>query len=152
MARKIEDIFSIFTNLITNIQRCINTIKDKKMKEIGLKSGYVSCLYYLNKLGPLSQSELCDVCDENKAAICRKVEYLAKNNYVEKEAINNAKYKNPIILTTKGKEIADYITNKVNEIIIKASVDLNDHDRDILYSSLETVNLNLKKLIKEEEN
>ncbi len=152
MARKVEDIFSIFTNLITNIQRCINTIKDKNMKAIGLKSGYVSCLFYIGKFGSLSQGQLCDVCNENKAAISRKIEYLEKNGYVEKDLSSNAKYKNPITLTKKGKETADFIANKISEIISKANTEISENDRDILYASLEKINSNLKKIIKEEEN
>lgn len=147
---KLENIFSLFTKLITNIQRCINKIKDANMKALGLKSGHVSCLYYLYKMGPLTQGELCEVCDENKAAISRKIEYLTKNEYTKRDNSNINKYKLPIILTQKGKEIAEYIDTKVNQVISESNAELNDYDRQILYSSLERINQKLNKIIKSE--
>lgn len=148
---KVENIFSIFTNLITNIQRCINKIKDKNMKALGLKSGHVSCLYYLYKIGPMTQAKLVEMCEEDKSAISRKIEYLTKNDYVEKDKSEDGKYKQPINLTPKGQEVSAFIANKINEIIQKSDAELNNNDRQILYTSLEKVNEKLKKIIKEEE-
>lgn len=148
---KVENIFSIFTNLITNIQRCINKIKDTNMKALGLKSGHVSCLYYLYKIGPMSQAKLCEICEEDKSAISRKVEYLTQNDYLEKNSFDDGKYKQPIILTKKGKEVSEFISDKINEVIQKADSELNDNDRQLLYTSLEKINDKLKKIINEEK-
>lgn len=148
---RLENIFTLFTRLITNIQRCIKKIKDKYMRALGLKSGHVSCLYYLYKMGPLTLSELGDICDENKAAISRKIEYLTVNQYVERGNLDNNKYKLPIILTKKGEEIAKFIESKVNEIILEANQDLSDKNREILYSSLEDINNRLQTIIKSKE-
>ena len=147
----LENIFTLFTRLITNIQRCIKKIKDKYMRTLGLKSGHVSCLYYLYKMGPLTLSQLGDICDENKAAISRKVEYLTANQYVERSSQDNNKYKLPIILTKKGEKIAKFIESKINEIILEANQDLSNKNRDILYSSLENINVRLQTIIKNKE-
>ena len=142
----VNDIFSIFTRLITNIQRCIIKIKDKNMKSIGLKSGHVSCLYYLYKSGPLSQTELCEICNENKASISRKLDYLTKNDYTRRDISETNKYKNPIVLTEKGRQIAVFIDSKVKEIILEADSVLNENERINLYSSLEKINTKLQKM------
>lgn len=147
---KEKNIFSLFTGLITNIFRCINKIKDKYMKVLGLKSGHVSCLYYLFKLGPMTQKELCAVCDENKSAISRKVEYLTNHDYILRTQ-EEGKYKLPINLSKKGKDIAKFIDDKINEVVSEANAELNDRSREILYSSLEKINNKLKNLIKYEE-
>ena len=43
------------------------------------------------------------------------------------------------------------MSDKINEIIQKSDAELNNNDRQILYTSLEKVNEKLKKIIKEEE-
>lgn len=110
------------------------------------KTSYLSCLYYLCKFGPMSQMRLCEVCDENKSAICRKIEYLTQHDYVQKDTSADTKYKKSISLTIKGKKIAQYISSKVNEIIEKANADFSDTERALLYSGLEKVNQKLKKI------
>ncbi len=142
-----KNIFSLFTGLITNIFRCINKIKQKYMKSLGLKSGHVSCLYYLFKLGPMSHKELCTVCDENKSAISRKVEYLTNHDYIVRTQ-EEGKYKLPIKLSKKGTDIAKFIDDKINEIVGVANAGLGNRSRQILYSSLEKINNKLNELIK----
>ncbi len=147
----VKEIFSLFTRLLTNIQRCINKIKNSNMKALGLKSGYVSCLYYLYKMGAMSQTELCEICNEDKASISRKLEYLTKNGYVSRELNESAnKYKLPIVLTKKGEEIANFIDKKVSEIIIDADSSLKENEREILYFSLGKINDKLQQLSKVE--
>ena len=70
--------FETFTLLISQISRSIRKIKTEEMAEFKLKSPHVSCLYYLYKEKTLTAKELCDICDEDKAAISRSLLYLEK--------------------------------------------------------------------------
>lgn len=141
-----ENRFGIFTGLLTNIKRCIQKLKNDYMEKMGLKSTHVSCLYNLYKSKHLTLTELCEVCDENKAAISRTVDYLVENKYVEKKYDETTKYKVPLTLTKKGEEIGQYIDKKVDEIVDLASVGINDKDREILYASLNSINKNLQMI------
>ena len=77
------DRYSRFTILINRISRSIHRIKDDAMCKYGLKSAHVSCLYYLYKEGkPLTARELCDACEEDKAAVSRAIDLLCKEGYV----------------------------------------------------------------------
>ena len=71
--------FETFTVLIAKISRSIRRIKAEEMSEFHLKGPHVSCLYYLTQLGPLTAGQLCDRCEEDKAAVSRSLEYLEQN-------------------------------------------------------------------------
>ena len=66
-----EERFETFTVLITRISRSIKRIKADEMADFELKGPHVSCLYYLSQRDGMTAAELCERCDEDKAAICR---------------------------------------------------------------------------------
>ena len=76
-----EERFAAFTVLIAKINRNIRRIKTEEMAEFHLKGPHVACLYHLTTAGPLTAGELCDRCDEDKAAISRSLDFLAKERY-----------------------------------------------------------------------
>ena len=93
--------FETFTVLIAKISRSIRRIKAEEMSEFHLKGPHVSCLYYLTQLGPLTAGQLCDRCEEDKAAVSRSLEYLEQNGYVTRP---DKRYRSPLTLTEKGQE------------------------------------------------
>ena len=68
-----ENRFETFTVLISSISRSIRRLKTEETAEFNLKSPHVSCLYYLLKHGNMTATELCELCDEDKAAISRSI-------------------------------------------------------------------------------
>ncbi len=140
-----EKRFETFTVLISNINRSIRKIKTEEMAEFNLKSPHVSCIYYLYKKTTLTAKDLCDVCDEDKAAISRSIDYLEKNNYLTCSSNAKKRYKAYLELTQKGKEVGQIIANKIDNILNIASGTLSEEDRIILYKSLSLINNNLQK-------
>ena len=69
-----EDRFETFTVLIARISRSIRRLKAEEMERLGLKGPHVSCLYYLSLYDELTAAELCERCDEDKAAISRSID------------------------------------------------------------------------------
>ena len=116
------------------------------MAEFDLKSTHVSCLYYLYSENTLTAKELCDICDEDKAAISRSLEYLENNGYLKCESKTVKRYKSPIELTEKGKIIANKISEKIERILEEASIGLSEENRVIFYKSLSLISENLEKL------
>lgn len=141
-----ENRFKMFTVLNSKINRCIRKIKNEEMAEFDLKSTHVSCLYYLYVENTLTAKELCDICDEDKAAISRSLEYLESNGYLKCQSKTVKRYKSPIELTEKGKIIANKISEKIELILEEASAGLSDENRVILYQSLNLISGNLEKL------
>ena len=141
-----ENRFKMFTVLTSKINRCIRKIKTEEMAEFDLKSTHVSCLYYLYSENTLTAKELCDICDEDKAAISRSLEYLENNGYLKCESKTFKRYKSPIELTEKGKIIAYKISEKIEQILEEASIGLSEENRVIFYKSLSLISENLEKL------
>ena len=74
-----EERFKTFTVLIAKINRNIRKIKNREMVEYGLRSAHISCLYYLYSAEALTATELCELCEEDKATISRALVYLEEN-------------------------------------------------------------------------
>ncbi len=141
------DRFSKFTILVNRIVRNIHRIKSGETSKLGLKGAHVSCLYYLYRSeSPLTARELCDVCDEDKAAISRAVDFLCREGYVNCESTAAKRYRSPLALTEKGAEAGRYLAERVDSILVEASRGLSDGDREIFYRSLDLVSANLQKI------
>ena len=138
--------FETFTVQIARISRCIRKIKTEEMREFSLKTPHVSCLYYLYCRGPLTAKELCDICDEDKAAVSRTLIYLENNDYVFCESKAQKRYKEPIMLTEKGKQVAQMIEEKINRILKETSVGLSESELEIFYRGLTLIGNNLQKI------
>lgn len=137
--------FKTFTILIAKISRNIRRIKTEVMSEYNLKCPHVSCLYYLYSEGALTAKKLCDVCDEDKGAISRSVEYLISEGYI-KSVSDGKKYKSLLKLTEKGKEVGEYVATKINEVLEIASKGVTDEERNIMYKSLACISDNLQDI------
>ena len=141
-----ENRFKLFTILNSKINRYIRRIKTEEMSEFDLKSTHVSCLYYLYEQKGLTAKELCDICDEDKAAISRSLDFLENNEYLKCNSKTTKRYKSPIELTEKGEIVAKKISDKIDRILDEASVGLTEENRVIFYQSLNLISENLEKI------
>ncbi len=138
--------FETFTVLMAKINRSIRKIKTEEMAEFNLKSPHVSCIYYLYRANSLTAKELCDVCDEDKANISRSIDYLETNGYLTCASKAQKRYKSPLELTEKGKEVGKRISEKVDAVLHAVSDGLSEEKRAIMYESLEIIAGNLQKI------
>ena len=74
--------FETFTLLVNRISRSIRRIKIQEMAEYGLRGAHISCLYHLYLAGPLTATDLCERCEEDKATISRALPFLEENGYL----------------------------------------------------------------------
>ena len=144
-----EERFQAFTVLIAKINRSIRKIKAEEMAEFHLKSPHVSCIYYLYQTGSLTAKALCNVCEEDKAAISRSIDYLESNGYVTCNTEAKKRYKSPLCLTEKGNMVGEIIARKIDAILDLASAGLSIEHREILYKSLALIETNLEKICNE---
>ena len=138
--------FETFTLLLSKINRNIRKIKTEEMCEFNLKSNHVSCLFYLYKLGKLTATELCELCQEDKATTSRLLEHLEKDDYVKCDSSQKKRYNSYFVLTEKGIKLGKFISNKINEILEKASIGISEENRKIMYETLKTISNNLDKI------
>lgn len=139
--------FEIFTTQIAKVSRFVRKIKTAETAEFNLKSTHVSCLYYLYKYpAGLTARELSDICDEDKAAISRSVEYLEHQGLIKANAKTEKRWKSALLLTEAGSVVAKGIATKVDKIVEVASYGLTEENRKIFYESLQIICENLQKL------
>ncbi len=131
--------FETFTVLMTKISRNIRKIKAGVMSEFDLKSAHVSCVYYLYKSGPLTATELCEACEEDKAAVSRSIDYLEKNGYIVCDSETAKRYKTPLRLTDKGNEIGRRLADRVDSVLDEVGAEMGDEMRKTMYESLSIV-------------
>lgn len=141
-----EERFETFTVLVTKLSRAIRRIKTEEMAEFDLKSPHVSCLYYLFKEEKLTAKELCDISSEDKAALSRSIDYLEQGGYLMCEDAVGKRYKSPLTLTEKGKQIGGRVAEKIDRILVEASAGLSEEHRLIMYKSLAVICDNLEKI------
>ena len=146
----IEDRYTVLTILFSKITRAMRKIKAEAMKEYNLKGSHVSCIFYLSKNPKgLTNKELCDICNEDKAAISRALAYLEENKFVTYNKSDKI-YKTPITLTRKGKEIGNYLKEKIHSILFEASSEIDKEDLEAFYRGLLNISENLDKIMKED--
>ena len=141
-----EHRFETFTVLITKINRCIRKIKNLEMAEYGLRSAHISCLYYLYGETDLTATDLCERCEEDKATISRALDYLESDGYITCESKSVKRYKSPLLLTEKGKEVSRQIAEKINRVLDEVSAGLSETERVSFYRSLSIISNQLEQV------
>ena len=136
--------FKTFTVLIAKISRNIKKIKNREMAEYGLRSVHVTCLYYLSAEDSLSATELCELCEEDKATISRAIDYLEAQGYLVRESTSQKRYKSMLSLTEKGIDVGRKITEKIECVLDEICIDLDEAERAEFYRSLAIISDSLE--------
>ena len=141
------DRFERFSFALFEISRHWHRLADEELGKVGLKGSYATYLTTLYQYEEgITSAELCKKCGKDKADTSRAV-----NLFEEKGIINKSdnSYRCKIVLTDKGREIAQRIKTRAATAVDYAGRDLSEKDREIFYTALESIVKNLKKLSKE---
>lgn len=138
--------YNNFKVLITKIARGIHKVEEKEMEQINLKSQHISCLYYLSLNNKLRAKDIVDMYLEDKGQVSRSLDFLEKNGYIICESNATKRYNAYYVLTEKGKEVGDYITAKIDDIVSNVSDFLTPEERIIMYKCLTRIANNLEKI------
>ena len=141
-----ENIFENFTITILKLNKLVQKIKNFEMREYGLKTIHVMCIYYLNNHPDgLTASELTRLTLEDKAAISRALKVLHEKGYANYDP---NKYNADIRLTDAGKELASLISKKADKAVCAGSYDFTEEQRNSFYRQLGTIAENLENYYK----
>lgn len=138
--------FETFTVLINRISRNIRKLKNQEMAEYQLRSAHISCLYYLYREEGLTATDLCERCEEDKATVSRALDYLKTEDYLVREDKAAKRYKSPLVLTEKGRDIAEKITAKIDRVLAEVGQTLTEEERAAFYRSLTVISDTLERL------
>lgn len=146
------DRYETFTILTSKIVRNVRKIKSFEMEEFNLKSPHVSCLYYLFKSeNGLAAKDICDICEEDKAAVSRSLDYLENQGYIVCESKTEKRYNSLITLTEKGRRVGEIVAEKIDIAVQKASDGISEEKRAIFYECLTAISENLQKVVDAKE-
>ena len=129
--------FETFTVLINRISRNIRKIKNQEMADYNLRSSHISCLYYLYTSGGLTATDLCERCEEDKAAVSRIVAEMENKGLVYKENKEAQVYKAKIYLTEKGNETARFVAKRVKDALsVVGDKIMTEDERRLFYGDI----------------
>ena len=79
------------------------------------------------------------MCDEDKAAISRTLDYLERQGFIACEEQGKRRYKANYVLTERGTDVAKVIAARIDKVIMIAGAELTDEERHVFYSALEKI-------------
>lgn len=139
--------FEQFASSIACISRYIQKLERDEMAKHGLKGPHAMCLIILSRYEyGITATELCKICDKDKAAISRTLSQLIDNGLIERLCVNNINYRSKLVLTEKGKNISDKVNEIVTAAVEQAGAGLSDEDRKIFYTAMDLIATNLHQL------
>jgi len=144
------DRFEQFSSSIAAIYKCIQKIERDYMVRYGLKGPHAQCLVVMSRFPQgLTAAELSEVCEKDKAAISRAVTELEKRDILIRASDKEHVYRAPLVLTEKGKAIADQI-GSITELAVQiAGTGLTEENREVFYSVLNLIASNLQMICDE---
>lgn len=138
--------FEQFFASISSIYKIIQKIERDEMARYGLKGPHVQCMVAMHRHPDgVTVTQLCTLCDKDKAAISRDIAELEGKGMVERCG-GEKLYRAPIRLTEKGTMIAQQVSGIVQTAVELAGERLTDEDRRVFYQTLDLIAGNLRRI------
>lgn len=142
--------FERFSFCISEITKHWHRIAADEMEKYGLKGPYSVYFTAMNRFDEgITAARLAEICSRDKADVSRAVTLMEKKGLLTKKEVNNNRYNALLFLTDEGKNVADKIIKKASYAVEQGGRGLSDEQRNIFYTSLETICSNLQSLSKE---
>lgn len=138
-----ENIFENFTVTILKLNKLVQKIKTCEVKEYGLKTIHVMCVYYLkNHPDGLTASDLSRLTLEDKAAISRALKAMREKGLI---SYDPNKYNAVIRLTDAGAEFARTVCSRAEKAVEAGSYEFTEAERLAFYKALDAIAVKLEK-------
>ena len=145
MALERRDRFVDFSNLIYSASKSLLRLKTRGMKAYGLGSAHTFCLRTLQQSEDgMTRTQLAEACSVDKAQISRLIAELAEQDYVC-EASKGRGYRKKIVLTERGRRVADGIDDIVAHVLTYVSGEIPEEDIERMYQTLSLICEKLKQ-------
>ncbi len=139
--------FEHFSYSINAIYRYVLKIEREEMEKYGYRGSYALYLAIMSHFPEgLTATRLGELSDRDKAGISRIVSDMEENGLIRKECKHDNFYRAKLILTDKGREVAEFVREKAISAVIEAGEGISDENRKIFYECLFTIASNLKRI------
>ena len=143
------DRYERFSYFLSATSRSLQKLERDEMEKQGLKG---ACAQYLVALyrsdNGLTASQLCDLCDKDKAAVSRMITELESRGLVFRIGNNNNFYRARVLLTDAGKKAALKVCQLVNSAVMSIGTELTEEQRASFYDCFEILSKRLEELSK----
>ncbi len=128
-----------FTLLIDGIHKSIHKIKVDEAPKLGVKGVHVFWIFELaSHPEGLTATELAAVSRIDRSLVSREIEALKNDGYITTVSGERArKYNERLVLTDKGKVLAEDIIAMVDDIQNRVSDGISHEELSVFYSVLE---------------
>ena len=134
--------FASFVTGITVCHKYIQRIKSMEMTEFDLKGTHAMCLFFLHhEAEPLTAAQLCQLCEEDKAAISRTLSVIQSRGFID---IEDRRYRARIRLTEAGTAIAARVDELIRQWVECGGDGLTEEERTVFYYALDRIADNLR--------
>ena len=141
------DRYEQFSGLISGAYRQIQKLEREEMEKYGFKGAFAQYLLAMNRHPDgMTATQLCEVCDKDKAAVSRVLSEMEKHGLVQKTGEKAHPYRAALTLTEKGRDATDFVAKRATVAVLKAGEGFSDEHRKLFYAALELINANLKKI------
>ena len=143
-----QERFEEFSTLITSIHGNIQKLKARYNTQLGLKSVHVFWIYLLRTHPEgMSASELAAAAQSNRSLVSRGINELFDKGIVfTQENSSKRRYGWKLMLTDKGRQLADIISAIAADIQLTVSRDISEEDLVTFYRTLKILANSFDKL------
>lgn len=142
--------FEQFSFVISGINRYIQKLERDEMVKYGFKGAYAQYLVLLHRYPEgLTLSQLCALCDRDKAAVSRSVSEMLDKGLLLRRNEHKRVYKARLLLTEEGQRAADFVCTRAQSAVAAVGSELTDEERAVFYATLDLIASNLEILTKE---
>ena len=137
--------FEQLSAAVSRIYHYIQKIERVEMEKFGLKGPHVQCLLALSRNPEgMTASQLCTICEKDKAAVSRTITELEKEGILTRNGHDGNRYRALLKLTKQKKIAASRVDERVRVAVEKAGEGLSDAQRSVFYSVLSLIANNLQ--------
>ena len=141
--------FEKFTLLLDGIHKGINKLKDEIAPALGVKNVHLLWLYHLwrNPEG-LTSAEIAQARKIDRSLVSREIEILEENGYITLAEVKGRrrKYNARILLTDKGRELAERIAEEALRIQNTVDAGISEGELEAFYITLEKIHRNFETI------
>lgn len=144
------DRYELLSSSISSMYHDIQRIERVEMAKFGLKGPHAQCMLAMSRYPQgLTSSQLCDLCDKDKAAISRTLAELEQAGMVIRDQRNGSRYRALVRLTEQGSAAAKAVSQRALVAVEQAGIGLEDEKRHIFYQVLTLIADNLHTICKD---
>lgn len=142
--------YELFSASVSSLYRDIQRIERRETAKYGMKGPHAQCLLAMSRYPEgITATQICDICEKDKAAVSRTLAELEENGLVLRTERNGSRYRALLTLTEKGKDAARTVNEKAQIAVELAGAGLDDAQREVFYAVLDVIAGNLHTICKE---